>query len=290
MKRFWFSFLALFTSSASIAETITLLGNNLDDSYQMSLLRLAIEHSQDIGGETYTLELSPPMGDLRAEESVKSGRYENPVRVGIPGMAEIKMDFIQFPTQLGTLGYRICFHRDALTEQANSITKLEQLQDYTFGGHKSWSEYNVFTHNNIVMKGVDQAFIKRVVINLYKSTAEGKVDFFCRPLTGYIEDQQHISFPKNLVENRHFALHYHKPVMLATFDNPTLHDKIYTGLKRAHENGSLQKVWEKKYLSYIQAARMKQRIIFELENPELTNFPKDFTQYNYNPATYQHKN
>ena len=113
MNRYWCVFWwSLFACSAVCrAETITLLGNDLDDEYQMALLQLALDNSTEPNSRDFTLALSPPMGDKRALETVKSGRYPNPIRVGIPGMAAINMDFIQFPTQLGALGYRICFHR-----------------------------------------------------------------------------------------------------------------------------------------------------------------------------------
>jgi len=57
--------------------------------------------------------------------------------------------------------------------------------------------------------------------------------------------------------------------------------RIELGLKIAYEDGSLIKLWRRYYKEKIQVANMKDRQIFELENPYIKNLGDEYKKYNY---------
>jgi ABC-type amino acid transport substrate-binding protein len=95
-----------------------------------------------------------------------------------------------------------------------------------------------------------------------------RFDYFPRPIIAIWNEQKNQNEYKDLIVDSTFVLHY--PTAFYFFVAPKqqkLADVITKGLERSITDGSFERVFNKYFTALIQQTNVKNRIIFELENP-----------------------
>ncbi|HEY0894618.1 MAG TPA: hypothetical protein VGE32_16265, partial [Cellvibrio sp.] len=165
MKHKWFRYLALLLllpSSLALAEFVVshrapFTEGDKHHVYSTELLRLALEKTRKEYG-AFTLRPIPPRNYARALKAAVDDAYPNLIIETSYEQAlthHAKLDFINFPMDLGVLGYRVCFINPKLKASGKKITSLEDLRQYTFAHGVGWADTIIFRHNGLKVQEVD---------------------------------------------------------------------------------------------------------------------------------------
>lgn len=232
--------------------------------YSTALLQLALEKTRaDFGA--YKLKPIPPRNYARSLKALVEDTYPNLV---IETSYEqvltrnANLTFIQFPVDLGVLGYRVCFINPKLKASGARLTSLKQLRDYTFAHGVGWADTTIFRYNGLKVREIDN------YDSVFLMVIGGRVDFFCRgvnELLGEVEQFRHL---KNLAIDEQFMLVYPLPrFFYLNAKNVEAKARLELGLQRAYNDGSLLALWKKHYLPSIKFARLEGRKQIQLRNP-----------------------
>lgn len=249
--------------------------------HEVEVLELALEKTRAEFGP-YELRGIPPMNRARTLAVLHNNIYPNLVlQMSYEDdlADQEKLAFIPFPLDRGALSYRICFMRDELKPKVKKITRIEQLKRFTFGTGIGWADTKVLRHNDL------QVIEANSVINLFRMTKAGRVDFFCRGPSEYFYERQHHT-SLGLSSDKELALYYPLPkFFFAHKDNQPLLDRIKKGLDIAYKDGSFNKLWRKRHGQGLQNANLKNRNLVKMENPLIKRLSRDYETYLYDPLT-----
>lgn len=251
--------------------------------HEVEVLKLALDKTL-AGYGPYELRGIPPMNRARTIAVLHNNTYPNLV-LQMSYEDELadqeKLAYIPFPLDRGALSYRICFMRDELKAKVSNITRIEQLKNYTFGTGIGWADTKILRHNHL------QVIEANSVVNLFRMTKAGRVDFFCRGPSEYFYEHQHES-SLGLDSDEHLALYYPLPKFFFTHkDNQQVLNRIKHGLEIAYKDGSFNKLWRKRHNQGIEAAGLQKRNLVKMENPLIKHLSRDYETYLYDPLTAQ---
>ncbi|WP_052417522.1 hypothetical protein [Cellvibrio mixtus] len=242
--------------------------------YSTALLQLALEKTRNDYGD-FRLNPIPPRNYTRALKALVDNAYPNLV---IETSYEqnltqnSNLNFINFPMDLGVLGYRVCFMNPKLKKNGLKIDSLQQLSQYSFAHGVGWADTLIFRHNGLKVREIDN------YDSIFLMVIGGRVDFFCRGVNEILGEVEQFSQLNNLVIDDHFMLVYPLPrFFYLNSKNVLAKERIEEGLKRAYMDGSLQTLWKAHYHTSLDYVRLKGRKIIALENPLLGNLNTRFT-------------
>jgi hypothetical protein len=282
MKNKWFCCLTLLSlllpSSLVLAEFVVshrapFTEGDKHHIYSTELLRLALEKTRKEYGD-FTLRPIPPRNYARALKAAVDDTYPN---LMIETSYEqtlthhAKLDFINFPMDLGVLGYRVCFINPKLKASGKKIASLEDLRQYTFAHGVGWADTIIFRHNGLKVQEVDN------YDGMFLMVIGGRVDFFCRGANEILGEMEQFSQLKELTIDEQFLLVYPLPrFFYLNGKNKLAKKRIELGLQRAYADGSLQALWKTHYQPSLALVNLDKRQIIELENPLLDNLKMSF--------------
>ena len=152
-------------------------------------------------------------------------------------------------------------------KSADFITKMQTLDKtkpvflYCLSGGRSGEAMIILKQNGLsVVTGSDD--------NLANMLKAKRFDYFPRPIIAIWNEQKNQNEYKDLTIDETFILHY--PTAFYFFVAPNqqkLADLITKGLERSIADGSFELVFNKYFKTLIQRTNIKNRLIFELENP-----------------------
>lgn len=251
--------------------------------HEVEVLKLALDKTL-AGYGPYELRGIPPMNRARAIAVLHNNTYPNLVlQMSYEDdlADQEKLAYIPFPLDRGALSYRICFMRDELKSNISNITRIEQLKNYTFGTGIGWADTKILRHNHLDVIEANS------VVNLFRMTKAGRVDFFCRGPVEYFYEHKHES-SLGLSSDEHLALYYPLPKFFFTHkDNQQVLNRIKRGLEIAYKDGSFNKLWRKRHNQGLQAAGLQKRNLVKMENPLIKHLSRDYETYLYDPLTEQ---
>ena len=170
---------------------------------------------------------------------------------------------IRIPIYKGLIGWRIFLIARDDQPLFNRVNRLEQLAKLTAGQGLDWPDMTIMRFNGLAVEGA--------------STYEGLFDMLQRRRFIYfprsvIEVWQELAThsQKGFVVENHILLHY--PTALYYFvkkDNVQLAADIQTGLEAAIADGSFERLFIKFHQTSIERAKMSERKLFQLTNPDL---------------------
>jgi len=105
------------------------------EAYSFELIKLVMDKTKEKYGD-YRLQPIPAMNRPRAKYAAKLKIYPNLLlEESYDKEFSVKGDltFINFPVELGILGYRICFVNPKIKEDLKRVTSVEQLKKYSMG-------------------------------------------------------------------------------------------------------------------------------------------------------------
>lgn len=247
--------------------------------HEVEILQLALDKTVAEFGP-YELRGIPPMNRARTLAALSHNVYPNLI-LQMSYEDELaeqdKLAFIPFPLDRGALSYRICFMRDTIKKSIVDLTRITQLQHYSFGSGIGWADTKILRHNNlsVVESGT--------VVSLFRMTKAGRIDLFCRgPMEFFYEQQDPNSL--GLTSDSHLALYYPLPkFFFAHKDNQAALDRVQKGLEIAYQDGSFNNLWSKRHITALTRAQLKQRNLIKLENPLIKHLPRQYETYLYDP-------
>ena len=241
--------------------------------YSTELLRLALEKTRKEYGD-FTLRPIPPRNYARAVKAAVDNAYPNLMIETSYEQAlthHAKLDFINFPMDLGVLGYRVCFINPKLKASGKEITTLDQLRQYNFVHGVGWADTLIFRHNGLKVQEIEY------YDGIFLMVIGGRVDFFCRGVNEILGEMEQFSELKELTIDDQFLLVYPLPrFFYLNRANTLAKERIGLGLQRAYADGSLQALWKENFLPSLALVGLKQRKVIRLENPLLDELDMSF--------------
>jgi len=191
---------------------------------------------------------------------------------------EMNMVFARFPVDLGIVGYRVCFVSPEKKADLLKVSTLSDLKKFTHGQGRGWSDVKILQANDINVTEVEGYEL------LFKMVAANRFDLFCRgtnELRNEYFSHQHI---KNLTYDKNISIAYPLPRFFYSHKkNAKLIERIEQGLILAYEDGSLLKLWLRQYGDSLAFANLKNRTIYKIKNPFVSDLKFDYEKYFYDP-------
>jgi len=274
MKNKWFRCLVLpflLSSQLTMAEFIVSHRSPFTEGdkhhiYSTELLRLALEKTRKEYGN-FTMRPIPPRNYARSVKAAVDDAYPNLIIETSYEQAlthHAKLDFINFPMDLGVLGYRVCFINPKLKESGVKIEMLDDLLQYTFVHGVGWADTIIFRHNGLKVQEIDN------YDGIFLMVIGGRVDFFCRGVNEILGEMEQFTHLKDLTIDEQFLLVYPLPrFFYLNVKNKLAKKRIELGLQRAYADGSLQALWKVNFLPSLRLVNLDNRKIIQLENPLL---------------------
>ena len=256
--------------------TITYGGGNDNGGpiYLKTLLELALEKTKPEFGDFELVRNNKNENYPRLIIQLDKGVYENLVmKVSITDEIIKKYNVIKFPLDRGVTGYRIAFTSLKNNQKQCEIIKLKDVQNELTIQGIGWLDTDILKRNHFNVHAVARTQ------QMLKMIERNRAEYFFR---GINEIRWELSQNPNVSLEPCFALQYSLPRFFITKKRDIkIAKRIELGLKRAFEDGSFIKLWRKYYIASIQMVNMKERQIFELENPYIATLDDEYRQYNY---------
>ena len=284
MTRLVFCLLVLIaTSSVSTAETVVTLrapesSGDKRSEYDNAVIKLALDKTIDSYG-AYRIVLSPTLTPPQAQEVVFNNSLKNFVIKASysPDLAQQGI-YIEFPIELGILGYRVCFTSVENKQRVAQVQTLDELKQLTQGLGAGWPDVEILRQNGFNVREVSH------YESLFLLVAHGSFDLFCRGANELQAEYEVFKKLPDLAYDESFILSYPLPMFLLTSSqNKELAKRLDIGIKKAYADGSLQKLWLDANQDSVSFARLSTRKIFHIDNPLLKGLSDDYKQYLYKP-------
>ncbi len=168
---------------------------------------------------------------------------------------------IRIPIDKGFFGWRIAFVNGDNPSLLHGVKTIEDLAKFKAGQGYLWPDTPILRSNGLpVVTGSDET--------LANMLSAKRFDYFPRPIIAIWNEQKNQKEFSSFAIDTTFVLHY--PTAFYFFvapDRTKLAQDLSTGLERAIADGSFDTVFNKYFQGFIRQADIKNRHIFELENP-----------------------
>jgi hypothetical protein len=232
------------------------------NQYAVALLRLALEETRHAYGD-FQLQASPPMNTTRSMQELEKGSYPNFIvkQSYNPEFERRGMLRGSYDVDLGVIGYRVCFTRQALLPELARLTSLEGWKQYVYGQGSGWMDVEILKYNGF------QVIEVPLYKNLFPMAARGRFDLFCRGINEvsaeWSEAQQ-----QGLVLEPNVMLYYDLPrFFYANSRDAKGLERVEEGIRLAAADGSLLPLWKQYYLPSLAGIHTEKRRLFRLVNP-----------------------
>jgi ABC-type amino acid transport substrate-binding protein len=161
-----------------------------------------------------------------------------------------------------------------IKDELKTITSVKQLKKYTIGQGIGWVDSNILRANGFQVIEIPN------YSGLFKMTAAGRIDLFCRGINELKGEYEAFKYIKELTYDESFVLIYPMPRFYYTNkSNTLLRSRVEDGLKISYLDGSLKKLWLKYQTANLEFVKLHQRKVFRLPNPLLEKLPKTYESY-----------
>ena len=250
------------------------------EDYSLALVSLALEKTRAEYGD-YRIVKIPPMNTARSIYALESGKYPNMlIELSYEKRMEQEFNFIyiNFPVELGIIGYRVCFASPQIYKDLDKIEKLDDLKKYTIGQGAAWVDTAVLRHNGFKVIEISN------FDSIFKLVEMGRIDLFCRGANELQKEYEVNKDSKLLHYDQSFVLHYDLPRFYYMHKNSAFAKKrIEAGLRLDYQYVSLKKICDQYFLERVEFAKLKQRKVLYLENPAVEDLKGEYKKYFYDP-------
>lgn len=233
------------------------------EAYVVELLQLALEHS---GGD-YRLEPSlEPVPQSRAQHSVEQNDGNFQVMWAMTTRErEAVLAPIRIPIYKGLIGWRVPLVRAEQAQRLAAVTNLDALKALRIGQRHDWPDTAILRANGLTV------LTSPSYEGLFRMLQAGRFDLFPREVVvAWDEEKRAREQGLDLAVDEHLVLHY--PTALYFFTSkarPDLTAALERGLERAIADGSFERLFQRRHGESIRRARLDQRRVIELQNPDL---------------------
>ncbi|MES2823325.1 MAG: hypothetical protein V4732_06975 [Pseudomonadota bacterium] len=281
----WIPFLICLLSSHVAEANLTVTfcsGDASRDTYTSELIKLALEKTRAAHGE-YKLLIASSLPHKRRVAVLQQNTFENAfTSFGYDEQWETSgnLTYVDFPVDLGILGWRICFTNKNIKEKVKMANSLADFRQFSIVQGVAWSDNTILRENGFHVIELDP------YTSLFKMVASGRADLFCRGVNELPNEYKAYKNIGNLTYDESFLLAYKMPLFLYTNKaNSIAKQRLEEGLKIAYADGSIKHLWLEKYKDSIEFSNIKQRKIIHLKNSTIDKAPKSYEKYLIDPAT-----
>jgi hypothetical protein len=250
------------------------------EEYNFELVTLALERTRKEYGD-YRIAKIPPMNTARSFYSLEEDIYPNLlIELTYQQKLEQKLDliYVNFPVDLGIVGYRVCFASPAIYPKLKNVRTLDDLKQFSIGQGVAWADSDILRHNGLNVIEISS------FNSLFNMVEYGRIDLFCRGANELQPEYDALKDTGNLLYDEYFVLHYSMPrFYYLNKRNQLAKERIEKGLMIAYQDGSVKALWEKHFLASVEFVKLKQRREFKLENPFITPLQEHYEKYFYDP-------
>lgn len=274
---FW---LGMAISHSANAATWTLYYPQPEDAedkrttYPLAVLKLALKHT----GVNYNLYPSQKvLTQGRAIKQLKANREISLVWSMTDKIREDELLPVRIPIYKGLIGWRLFLVTEDNYDVFNTFSTIQELRQYTPVQGHDWPDTKILQANGfevVTATNFDEMF------NIVRLERAG---FFPRSIVEIWSEMANPEYNRGLRIEPHLAIRY--PTATYFFFNKkniVMKNLIETGLRRAIAAGEFDQLFLREHQHYIEQANIKNRIVFELENPVLPeNTPLQEAQFWY---------
>jgi len=257
--------LVLFSPTLA-AETLTypLHSSGVDpEAYVVELLQQALARN---GGD-YQLRPSPrPMPQSRAEQSLEQNDGSVQLMWSMTTRArEESLLPVRIPIYKGLIGWRIPLVRREDKNWLAQVQGLDDLRPLRFGQRADWPDTRILRSNGL------QVITSQSYDSLFRMLDAGRFDLFPREVVVVWNEQAQAAREGLALEvDEHIAIHY--PTAFYFFTSRARADlaqAVERGLEAMIADGSFDALFQQHHGATLERARLDQRKVIELENPDL---------------------
>jgi len=247
--------------------------------YDKRLLDLALQKTEEKYGPYKLVPSAAGSNTKRAQIDAEAGRYENFFfkQSVTPALLE-KFGHVPFPIDRGIVGYRVAFVSEETKQKLKSVKTLDELKQLVFLQGVGWNDADILKSHgfNVMLSGYYESMFKMIAYN--------RADMFIRGANELLAEWEAHKDIENLRYDETIVIHYPMPrFFFTTKTNTEAIKRVQEGIMAAYSDGSLIALWEQEYQASIDFSALKNRKVFELDNPFIQNLDKSFIQYNYDP-------
>lgn len=234
-------------------------GDDQRQSYPLQLLKLALDHA---GVAAVLAPSALPMQQNRALLELEHACGVDVVWTVTTRQREQQLLPVRIPIDRGLIGWRLLLTRqgDSRFQQVSSQAALRSLLS---GQGHDWPDFEILKKNGFSVVGAN------TYEGLFHMLSRGHIDYFPRAIDeAQVEAANRASL--GVVIEPSLVLHY--PSALYFFVSPrnqALADLIGNGLESSIRDGSFQALWDATFKQSAQAAKLSQRRLIVLDNPDL---------------------
>lgn len=238
-------------------------------SYYYTLIDKILEETEKLYPDTEVITYKVQMNSSRLNSEAIKGDIINLIWSDA-GHKDLDEGMIPIPIPLakGILGYRIFLIRMDSQPLFSVISTLDELKKLKSGQGKNWGDIPILRHNGLeVVEGT-------VYDGLFKMLIKRKFDYFPRGINEIFFEygERKENYPELHIEE-FLCIHYQFPVLFyVSRSSPHLAERIKIGLEKMIEDGSLDSIFDSYYKEIIEKSDLKNRKIFEIENPFIPDF------------------
>ncbi len=170
---------------------------------------------------------------------------------------------VRVPLDRGLIGWRIAFVRAADAERWAGLRNLDDLRRYVAVQGHDWPDTEILRANGLPVRSSNRYEALLEMLRL------GRADYFPRALFE-IDDEAASELANGLAVEPHVLLRY--PAASYLFvrpDQPALAADLQRGLEAAVADGSLKRLFEKRFGDLLQRHQVAKRVQLRLNNPLL---------------------
>lgn len=255
--------LAVDTVTISKQQTIT----NAQNKYYQSLIKLVMDKSQHKFGpyKIQTTKLDIPQ--KRSVQMLAENKRLSLIWTMTSLEREKKLLAIHFPLLKGLLGHRVFIINRKDTHKFQNISSLNDMKSLKAGQGAGWPDTEILKHNGL------RVIESRDYQQLFLMLKANRYDYFPRGITEAWDELNNLKDDSLIVEPT-LLLRYQAPIyFFVNKTNQRLHDRLTYGLQQASKDGSFDTLFNQQemFQKSIQQAKLDQRTIIDLQNPNLLN-------------------
>jgi hypothetical protein len=239
-----------------------LVEGDVRNVYPVALLSLALNKT----GVRYNLKPSDRiLLQGKALRQLRENRSVNVVWSMTEQQRELDLLPIRIPINKGLIGWRVfLIHRDKQNAFA-SINSLSALQRYIPVQGEDWPDTKILQSNGFDVETATDYMTTFDLLGRFQA------DFYPRSVVEVLGELEMDSIDPDIVLEQSLAIHYPSAMyFFVNKTNPTLATLIEAGLRKAMADGSVDQLFDLHYGPILEQLNIKQRQIFELDNPLMT--------------------
>lgn len=277
-------FLIVFLFSSLYAKTIFVYNNSIKNTkdmrkiYDYEVLKLSLDKTVKKYGE-YELVPALKMNKKRAIITAKSNKTKNFI-LKISMAKELTKDLVyaNFPVDRGITGYRISFISPDAKEKIKDDVSIENIKKLKIGQGIGWLDSDILKHNGFNIRELSN------YKGAFYMVSHNRMDLFSRGANEIFSEYERNKNTKGLEVDKKFVLYYPLPRFFFSHkSNYKAIKRIEEGLKIAYEDGSFDLLFNKYFKKSVDFVNLKDRKLYNLDNPFLEGVDDSYKKYIYNP-------